>query len=211
MDDTTKPAGSTSYKQTAFGIISRQELLKLELEGTKKGLEYIYQIFDTERSVQISSQFIKQLHSISFQWVFKDWAGSFRTIQVTYSGKEAPSYFLVPELIENLCADLQVQLKTLPKITEDTYIDGVVKLLAWFQHRFVFIHPFKDYNGRTARMLTVLLLLKLGLPPVEIQVETEADRKMYLNAMQLGDEGDLSLLEELISRALTEALTSEKN
>jgi uncharacterized membrane protein len=31
----TKPPGATSFKQTAFGIIPRDELLKLELEGTK--------------------------------------------------------------------------------------------------------------------------------------------------------------------------------
>lgn len=37
----TKPKGATSYKQTAFGIIPRQKLLQLELEGTKMGLEFI--------------------------------------------------------------------------------------------------------------------------------------------------------------------------
>lgn len=67
MDDSTKPSGATSYQQTAFGIISRQELLKLELEGTKKGLEYVYQVFESERSVQISSQFIKKLHSFTIR------------------------------------------------------------------------------------------------------------------------------------------------
>jgi len=40
----TKPKGSTSYKETAFGIIPRSNLLKLELEGTKKGLEYLHDL-----------------------------------------------------------------------------------------------------------------------------------------------------------------------
>ena len=30
--------GSTSYKETSFGIIPRSKLIKLELEGIKKGL-----------------------------------------------------------------------------------------------------------------------------------------------------------------------------
>lgn len=34
----TKPKGATSYKETAFGIIPHPKLLRLELEGTKKGL-----------------------------------------------------------------------------------------------------------------------------------------------------------------------------
>jgi len=149
---------------------------------------------------------IRQLHSVSFGWIFPEWAGAFRTIQVTYSGKEAPNYFQVPELIENLCADLRTRLAYLPKTTELGYIENVVSLLAWFQHQFVFIHPFQDYNGRTGRMLTSLLLLNLKLPATEIQIETEADRQHYLQAMQRGDENDLTVLEKLIGEALLENL-----
>lgn len=41
MKSSTKPKGATSYKDTTFGVITRHELLKLEIEGTKKGLEYL--------------------------------------------------------------------------------------------------------------------------------------------------------------------------
>jgi Fic family protein len=108
--------------------------------------------------------------------------------------------------LQNLCNDLKERIKHLPTKEDESFILEVVKLLAWFQHRFVFIHPFQDYNGRTARMLTILILLKLDLPPIELQVEREDDRKQYLTAMQEADEGDYSLLENLISRALSETL-----
>ncbi|MBW7956066.1 Fic family protein [Patescibacteria group bacterium] len=206
VNDSTKPSGATSYKQTAFGIIPRSQLLQLELEGTKKGLEFIYTLVKAHAKVDITPALIRQLHSVSFGWIFPEWAGAFRTIQVTYSGKEAPNYFQVPELIENLCADLRTRLAYLPKTTELGYIENVVSLLAWFQHQFVFIHPFQDYNGRTGRMLTSLLLLNLKLPATEIQIETEADRQHYLQAMQRGDENDLTVLEKLIGEALLENL-----
>ena len=102
--------------------------------------------------------------------------------------------------------DQKIQLENLPKPTEEVFIDSAVSLLAWFQHRFIFIHPFQDYNGRVGRMLTIFLLLKLGLPAVEIKVETKIDREKYLEAMRVGDEGNLELLEKLLSETLTEAL-----
>lgn len=202
----TKPRGATAYRQTAFGIIPRSKILKLEIEGTREGLEYLYDLAKKNKDVQITSSLICKLHEVSFGWIFPQWAGKYRIIQVTFSGKEAPSYFQIPEFVLNLCRDLEERLKHLPPKEDDKFILEVVKLLAWFQHRFVFIHPFQDYNGRTARMLTILMLLKLNLPPVELKAEKGSDRKRYLTAMQNADKGDYSLLEKLICQALSEIL-----
>lgn len=206
VKSTTKPKGATSYKETAFGIIPRSKLIQLELEGTKKGLEYISDLIQKRKFSKITSDLICKLHKVSFGWIFPKWAGKYRKIQVTFSGKEAPPYYQVPELIENLCRDLEERIKYLPKPDNESFIFQVVELLAGFQHRFVFIHPFQDYNGRLARMLTTLILLKLNLPPIELKAETGLDRKRYLKAMQKGDEGNLTSLEILINNALSESL-----
>lgn len=206
MRKSTKPRGATSYKETAFGIISRSKLLKLETEGTKKGLEYIYDLAKKQKKVKITPDFICSLHKISFGWIFPQWAGKYRTVQVTFSGKEASQHFQLPELILNVCNDLKERLNHLPLSSSKNFIVEVVKLIAWFQHRFVFIHPFQDYNGRTARMLTIFILLQLDLPPVELKAEKQSDRKQYLIAMQKADEGDYFLLEKLIGNAVSESL-----
>ena len=206
----TKPHGATSYKETAFGIIPRAKLLQLEIEGTKKGLEYLYDLVQSNKDRTITPDLICKIHDVSFGWIFPDWAGKYRKIQVTFSDKEAPPYFQVPAIIANLCEDLTERLKHLPSNDDEVFILEVVKFLAWFQHRFVFIHPFQDYNGRTARMLTVLLLLKLNLPPIEIQAETGEDREKYLTAMQKADGGDYSSLEQLLGQALSESLESSQ-
>ena len=86
------------------------------------------------------------------------------------------------------------------------YITNVIELVSWFQHRFVQIHPFNDYNGRTARMLTSFLLLKFDLPAIEIKADNKSDRKKYIRAMQEADEGNYSNLEKLIASALEEGL-----
>ena len=200
------PKGSTSYKDTKFGIVPRSKLVKLEIEGVKKGLEFIYKLSVKNKKIKITPELIKKIHRISFGWIFPKWAGKFRTIQVTFSEKEAPSYFKINELVINLCLDLDEQIKHLPIETSDKYLSEIIKLLAQFQHRFVFIHPFNDYSGRTARLLTTLLLLNFRLPLIEIKSSTKLDRKKYIRAMQEADEGNYSNLEKLIATALEEGL-----
>lgn len=199
--------GSTSFKDTVFGILSREKLVKLEEKGIKKGAEYLYFTFSKNPKLNIDIDLILKLHKESFAWIFPKWAGKFRTINVTYSGKEAIDYYKVREAITNLCLDLKVRIKHLPSKKDYKYIDEVIKLLAWFQHKFVQIHPFNDYNGRMARMLTTLLLVKFNLHPIEIKAETKKDRIIYIKALQSADEGDYSQLEKLIETGLIESLS----
>lgn len=199
--------GATSYKDTKFGIIARNKLTKLEIEGITKGLRYVKRL-STKKNVAVTPELIKDLHRKSFGWIFPKWAGKFRTVNVTYSGNDAPEFFKINELITNLCLDLEEQLKYLPEKDDDGYLNMVIKILAWFQHRFVQIHPFNDYNGRTARLLTTLLLVKFRLPPIEIKSKSKQDRKTYILAMQKADSGDYSSLEKLISESLNEGLKS---
>lgn len=198
----TKPKGATSYRETTFGIIPKSKLLRLELEGTQKGLKLVAQTFQQE----VTPNLILAVHKEAFGWIFPDWAGKYRTIRVEFSGKETVLPHKIPELMTDLCLDLKERLKYL-NTQDENFIETVVELLAWFQHRFVWIHPFQDYNGRVARMLTILILLKLNLPPIEIKAETGLDRQEYLDAMYRADEGNYSNLENLIGNALIESLS----
>jgi fido (protein-threonine AMPylation protein) len=201
----TKPVGATSYKDTAFGIIPRQKLLQLELEGTRRGLKFIKEIFRKEgKNLLITPNLILDIHKRSFAWIFPQWAGKYRKIQVEFSGKEAPPFYRIPEDVQNLCDDLRKRLEYVSPC-QTNYIESVAELLAWFQHKFVFIHPFQDYNGRTARIITTLILLKIRLPAIEIRVSGNG-RKKYLEAMHAADNGDFSKLEAIISFALSESL-----
>lgn len=139
--------------------------------------------------------------------LFPDWAGKFRTIDVTVGNYEPPHYSKIQELVKNLCDDLAERLKHLPSAqNEEVFLAELISLLAWFQHRFVWIHPFNDYNGRLARLLTNLLLLNLGFPIITIKAETGQDRNKYIKAMKAADNHDLSKLEDLFAQALKTSL-----
>ena len=205
MSKSTKPEGTTSYKETAFGILPRSKIVILEQEGVKKALQYILQL--SEKKVKITTQIILDIHKIGFGFIFPDWAGRFRVVDVTVGEYEPAHYSKVSELVKNLCDDLEERLQHIPSSqNEERFLVESISLLAWFQHRFVWIHPFKDYNGRVARLLTNLLILNFGLPSLEIKASADRDRKNYIEAIKAADKNDLSKLEKLIANALKESL-----
>jgi Fic family protein len=205
MKSSTKPKSATSYKDTSLGILPREKVVELEKQGVKRALEYVISL--SEKKTAITPQVILDIHREGFGFIFAEWAGKYRTIEVTVGEYIPPQAHEIPVLVKNLTEDLNERLKYIPSSEEqEKFLSEAVALLAWFQNRFVWIHPFQDYNGRVARLLTNLLALNLNLPLFEIQADTEKDRNTYIEAMKEADKHDYSKLEKLIGNALQESL-----
>lgn len=74
---------------------------------------------------------------------------------------------------------------------------------AWLHHRFSQIHPFADGNGRVARAIASLVLIKAGWFPLIVQRE---GRSGYIDALEKADDGDLQPVVSLIVEAQRSAL-----
>lgn len=75
-------------------------------------------------------------------------------------------------------------------------------LIFWFRNRLVellkvYIHPFVDGNGRTARLLMNLILMQNGFPPVIIPVE---ERSEYYRTLTVANSGNLRPFIRFITR-----------
>ncbi len=74
----------------------------------------------------------------------------------------------------------------------------------WTRLRLAAIHPFSDGNGRTARLLMNLLLVRAGYPPIAIR---PVDRKNYLDTLEHGSlQNDLEPFQLFLSDRLSQTL-----
>ena len=120
-------------------------------------------------------------------------AGLYSTYRRRIAGSAAvfPNPLKVPELMAAFGRDLAV--------SEPTFDAAFAA-----HYRLVAIHPFGDGNGRTARLLMNLLLLRGGYPPVAIR---PIDRAAYLDALERASlTGDLSAFDAILATRLEATL-----
>ncbi len=74
---------------------------------------------------------------------------------------------------------------------------------AKFHYDLVLIHPFDDGNGRMARLLMNLILIKYGFPPAIIRTEDKAN---YFSALRQADGGQFDVFAEYIAGCVCTSL-----
>lgn len=194
----------TSYKETAFGIIPRRKLIPLEIEGIKRAWDFILKKRKSGL-LPLTSAFMQKIHQVGFGWIFPKMGGKWRAIEVSVSEHKPPACYLVPQLMKDFTEDLKIRLRHLSPLSHPDFLKNLTEILAWAHHRFLWIHPFTDYNGRIGRLLISMIMLNLSLPPIELKAETKAGRKKYVKALREADHEDCGSLEKLMFGAIREA------
>lgn len=79
-----------------------------------------------------------------------------------------------------------------------------VELAAFTHYEITRVHPFDDCNGRVARLLLNLMLMRAKLPPIIIKIE---ERRRYLEALETADRGDREPFYVFVAEYVKEMLT----
>jgi len=192
---------SLTLKETYWviqqGITVKNKPLKdhLEAKNHKEALEYLYELADKEHPFTFSEKIIKELHALIVKESKKDIAGSYRKVDVFIAGSDhkPPSAVQVKEKMTELIEWVSRRLDKMP----------IIDFAAILHHKFVHIHPFEDGNGRTARLLMNIFLMRYGFPLVIIQ---NNDRKKYYNALAMADAGKYEQLVNFIGQTVLRSL-----
>lgn len=164
-----------------------------EAVNHQEAVEYIEKLAAPD--YLLSHEDVLAVHALVLQKIEKDYAGRYRHLGVRISGAN----FVPPNAlkVEALMSELLDWTNG-----EGRVLASVVRA-AIFHHRFVWIHPFFDGNGRAARLLFNLLLMNDGFPPAII---LKNDRKKYYDALNKANNGDYGKLLLLVMQALERSL-----
>lgn len=155
----------------------------------------------SQSDTPITEADIRQLHFLILKGIDDDNAGKYRTVPVEIGGSE-----FTPPGPERVSAQMHEFGQWLSSATSQKYELGskLAILAAAAAHTwFVTIHPFIDGNGRVARLLMNLMLMRAGHP---IAVITKDDRLRYYDALEDSQSSDLSALIALVSESVGESL-----
>jgi len=142
----------------------------LEVINHRDAIRYVEEIVRNKES--LSEWQIKNLHRLVLKGIEDEYAGVYRDEQVFISGADhvPPAHYLIHEKIEQMMKWYDEESNSLHPIQRGAMLHTM----------FVGIHPFIDGNGRTARLLLNLELMKDGFPPVIIKIE---NRLSYYDAL----------------------------
>ena len=196
----------------------------LEVQGYAEAAQWVYGqgLGARGRSPRdlITLQEVREIHHRSMDKVWSvaplpqaaadEGPGNFRRHEIERftGGMKPPDWPMVPSMMRDWVeqassigkgvsfnADLLPGLQLAPR--------PVLEEVAAAHAAFERIHPFIDGNGRCGRLLTNLILARLGYPPAIVYVR---QRPRYLDALRRADAGDPGPLGAMMARAVTDNL-----
>lgn len=176
------------------GITIGGHSLREHLEATNHAAAYAAMAALVDASEPVSITTILDLHRLITAQIL-DEPGQFRRGAVSIRGSQLtpPPAREVPGLMDGWVAWLDGAGRAYEPITR-----AVIA-----HHGFLAVHPFLDGNGRTARLLLNLLLMRDGYPPALLLQEW---RLGYLEALAQADRGRYGPLLNLLGRSVESGL-----
>ena len=159
-----------------------------EAKNHEKAIHFLYNIVCDD--YQLRSIDILSLHSLVLNMIEEDYAGRIRNagVRITGANFTPPNANKISDLLDELIDFVSLNPLKL----------NAIEMATVFHHKFVYIHPFFDGNGRTVRLVMNLLLMKYGFPPAII---LKNDRKKYYEALNQANKGNYQKLMLLMCQA----------
>lgn len=169
------------------GLTHAEEIAEAEFEGF-----LMAEIMLTEQLTQTTRfdcKYIRHIHKLALGKLYS-FAGKYRTVNMSKGGFLFPSSLFIPQSMQTFEEEI---LSKLPDIYPDK--TQLIKDVALVHGELLFIHPFREGNGRTARIMANLMVRKQGCDGLRFE---KINFKEYVIAVQHVSEKNYIPMERII-------------
>ena len=196
-----EPGSDGQVLKNRLAIKTEREMDVAEARALETAMDQLVRSYDEDDRFTASD--IREFHQIWLTDIY-EWAGKY--CQVNLSKDDFP--FAAAARVPGLMADLEKG--ALKQFTPCGFEDRaeVVKALAEVHTELVLIHPFRDGNGRVARILSTLMALQAGLPLLDFSQIAGEGKEDYFSAVRAGMHKDYRPMEAVFARIINRTIES---
>ena len=195
-----EPGSRDRVLKNKLGIKRKREMDEAESVALKTATDKFIGMYDKDHHFTASD--IRTMHKIWLGDIY-EWAGEYRQVNVSKVG----FHFAASLHIHQLMAEFEKGPLRKHTPCKFKQWDRIIKALAEVHVELVLIHPFREGNGRVARLLSTLMAFQAGLPMLIFRDITGKKIKDYFDAISSGLNRDYKPMEKLFERII---VTSEK-
>lgn len=196
-----EPGSNGLVLKNRLGITSKQDMDDTEAEALEKTMEAVVRKYgETHR---FTTADLREWHGTWLGGLY-EWAGQYRQVNVSKDEFPFAAAAHIPALVE------QFEQGALRRCTPCNFADraAVIRAMAEAHVELVLIHPFREGNGRLARMLSTLMALQAGLPLLDFSLIAGTKKKEYFAAVQAGLEKNYAPMERLFAEIIEKSLAT---
>lgn len=126
------------------------------------------------------------------------WAGEYRQVNMTKQG----FMFAAAQQVPRLMGEFEARYLRPLTPCHGTDEAGLIPALARTHAELVIIHPFREGNGRCARVLAWLMALQAGLPPLDFAAMQGRGKRDYIAAIHAAFSGSYEPMEQVFEKVI---------
>jgi len=173
-----------------LGLATTAEIEVSEFEGFLKA-----EILLSEKltnKTRFDTAYILKIHKLALGHLYS-FAGSYRDVNLSKGGFPFAAAKFLAQSMESFNKEF---LLPLPNSYDNA--DSLIVDIAKVHGELLFIHPFREGNGRTARILANLMCRKQGYHSLQFEHVGKEAFDLYVSAVQSDANKDYSLMTEFI-------------
>lgn len=195
MESEFQPGSRGRVLRNHLGITRVREMEDAETQALKFAQETALNIYGAGH--RFTPGDIRRLHRLWLGSIYP-WAGNYRTVNIGKGGFQFAHAPLIPRLMAALSKEV-LRRHTPCGNAADV---PVARSLAEVHAELILIHPFRDGNGRLARLLSLLMASQAGLPSLSLKGLAGRGKRAYVQAIQTAMSRDYAPLERIFAIAI---------